>query len=69
MLSTPNYCICEGWDIPVANSTAQVALAEFAIGQLNNQLQSALLASRGAEPVGESPVFFWCMSAVEIANY
>lgn len=57
-LSTPNFCICEGWDTPVASSTAQVALAEFAIGQLNNQIQNALLETRGNEPAGESPILF-----------
>ena len=57
-LSTPNFCICEGWDTPVANSTAQVALAEFAIGQLNNQIQNTLLETRGTEPAGESPLLF-----------
>ena len=57
-LSSPNFCICEGWDIPVENSTAQVALAEFAIGQLNNQLQSSLLKSRGSEPASEYPLLF-----------
>ena len=57
-LSSPNFCICEGWDIPVDNSTARVALAEFAIGQLNNQLQSSLLESRGSEPAGEYPILF-----------
>ena len=57
-LSSPNFCICEGWDSPVANSTAQVALAEFAIGQLNNQLQSSLLASRDSKPASKYPLLF-----------
>ena len=45
-LSMPNFCICQGWDIPVETSTAHWALAEFAIGQLNNKIQESLLASR-----------------------
>ena len=57
-LSTPNFCICEGWDTPVGNSTAQMALAEFAIGQLNNQLQNTLLKTRGNESASKFPLLF-----------
>ena len=38
-LRTPNLCVCEGWDIPADNNTSYEAIAEFAIGQLNNHLQ------------------------------
>ena len=38
-LRTPNLCVCEGWDIPADNDTSRVAIAEFAIGELNNRLQ------------------------------
>ena len=67
-LSTPNYCICDGWDVPVANSTAQVALAEFAIGQLNNQLQDALLESRDSEPASESPLLFGSCQRLQVQS-
>lgn len=59
-LSVPNYCICEGWDIPVENSIAQLALAEFAIGQLNNQIQDALLASRSHDDPSRRAFFGRC---------
>ena len=38
-LRTPNLCVCEGWDVPADNDTSRIAVAEFAIGELNNRLQ------------------------------
>lgn len=67
-LSTPNFCICEGWDTPVANTTAQVALAEFAIGQLNNQLQNKLLDTRENEPAGKFPLLFGSCQRLQLRS-
>ena len=39
-LRTPNLCVCEGWDSPTTNDSSRIAVAEFAIGQLNNLLQA-----------------------------
>lgn len=66
-LSTPNFCLCEGWDIAVENSTAQMALAEFGIGQLNNQIQESLLASRAVgKPLGERLALFGACQRLRI---
>lgn len=40
-LSMPNNCVCEGWDADGENTTANVGLMEFAVGQLNNQIAKA----------------------------
>ena len=45
-----------------------MALAEFAIGQLNNQLQSALLESRGSEPAGEYPLLFGSCQRLQLQS-
>ena len=41
-LKTPNRCLCEGWDIPTTNDSFKIALAEFAVGELNNAIQDQL---------------------------
>lgn len=38
-LRLPNLCVCEGWDAAALNDTAQVAVLDFAVGQLNNKIQ------------------------------
>lgn len=38
-LATPNLCVCEGWDSPTEKDPVQLGLVEFAIGELNNQIQ------------------------------
>lgn len=42
-LRTPNLCVCDGWDSPTLNDTTRISLVEYAIGQLNNQLQKSLI--------------------------
>ena len=39
-LAMPNLCICEGWDTPAKNDTAHVGSLEFAVGVLNNLIDS-----------------------------
>jgi hypothetical protein len=41
----PNICICEGFDISVANDTRQMMVAEFALGEVNNLIQSQFRAT------------------------
>ena len=43
-LRTPNLCVCDGWDSPTTNDSSKLALAEFAVGQLNNQMQKRYMA-------------------------
>jgi len=40
-LRLPNLCACEGWDIAVKNDIWQVAILDFAVGQLNNKITSS----------------------------
>lgn len=53
-LTKASICICQGWYIPVENTTMQMAIAEFAIGQLNNKLQDMLMLSRKKNGVFDS---------------
>lgn len=47
--------------MPVENTADRVAIAEFAIGQLNNQLQKGILTSRASEPANHFlPLFGSC---------
>ena len=39
-LALPNLCICEGWDISAKNDTTHVGTLEFAVGVLNNLIDS-----------------------------
>ena len=39
-LALPSLCICEGWDSPARNNTAQTGVLEFAVGTLNNMIDS-----------------------------
>ena len=39
-LALPNLCVCEGWDTPVQNDAKQVGVLEFAVGTLNNVIDS-----------------------------
>ena len=45
-MTKSSVCICNGWDVPVKHSPTQLLIAEFAIGQLNNKIQNALMKSR-----------------------
>ena len=38
-LKTPNLCVCEGWDSPTTNDSFKIAIVEFAVGELNNDIQ------------------------------
>lgn len=38
-LKTPNLCVCEGWDSPTSNDSFKIAIAEFAVGKLNDMIQ------------------------------
>uniref|UniRef100_A0A7M5WVA6 Uncharacterized protein n=2 Tax=Clytia hemisphaerica TaxID=252671 RepID=A0A7M5WVA6_9CNID len=40
-LNTPNYCVCQGWDSPMTNTSGDWKFAEFAVGYLNNMISSA----------------------------
>lgn len=42
-LRTPNLCVCEGWDSPTTNDSSRIAIVEFAVGQLNNLIQTQVL--------------------------
>ena len=37
-LKLPNLCVCEGWDNAAQNDSLQVAVLEFAVGFLNNEI-------------------------------
>ena len=39
-LALPNLCVCEGWDTPAKNDTTQIGVLEFAVGTLNNLIES-----------------------------
>ena len=39
-LALPNLCVCEGWDTPAKNDTVQVGALEYAVGMLNNLIDS-----------------------------
>ena len=39
-LALPNLCICEGWDTPARNDTVHVGALEYAVGMLNNEIDS-----------------------------
>ena len=43
-LRLPNFCVCDGWDVPVENNSLQVAFVKYAIGQLNNLVQEQYAA-------------------------
>ena len=47
----PNVCICEAFDTYVANNTRQMMVAEFAVGEINNAIQSQF---RDAHPEAET---------------
>ena len=53
-LTKGSICICKGWYIPVENSTLQLAIAEFAIGQLNTKIQELLMVSRKRDNQSDS---------------
>ncbi|XP_068733851.1 uncharacterized protein [Montipora capricornis] len=42
-LKTPNFCVCEGWDSPTTNDSSKIAIVEFAVGELNNMIQTQFL--------------------------
>ena len=49
LLEKGTTCICAGHYIPVENSTLQVLIAQFAIGQLNNMIQNSLMKSENQQ--------------------
>lgn len=60
-LRTPNLCVCEGWDSPTANDSTKLALAEFAVGQLNNLMQMQCMTGVSAgRPRVKLPILRSC---------
>ena len=45
-LSTPNFCVCKGWDSPVMNTTSYWPFVEFAVGKMNNMINDMSPESR-----------------------
>lgn len=44
-LALPNLCVCEGWDTPTKNDTRQIGVLEFAVGTLNELIDSQIKSS------------------------
>ena len=38
-LKVPNRCVCEGWDSPTSNDSLKIAIAEFAVGKMNDMIE------------------------------
>lgn len=53
-LRTPNLCVCDGWDSPTTNDTLKLALVEFAIGELNNNLADWFVEKQRGFPLTRS---------------
>ena len=68
-MTEESKCICQGWETSVANSTDQLAFAEFAIGEINNKIQASLLKSRGKGGTYEkSRIVFGACQRLRVQN-
>jgi hypothetical protein len=38
----PNLCVCQGWNTPASNDSLKIAFVEFAVGQLNNEIEEKI---------------------------
>ena len=41
LLSTPNFCVCQGWESPMMNHTRYWPFVEFVVGHFNNKIGDA----------------------------
>lgn len=58
-LTKASICLCKDWYQDIENSTSRLAVAEFAIGQLNNRIRELLVNSRNrSERSGRSSFIF-----------
>ena len=69
LVTEQSKCICQGWETATANSTDQLVYAEFAIGQINNKIQTSLLESRAkGVPYDKSRAVFGTCQRLRVQN-